>query len=260
VAVEVENAGAIPWKGSPGRGVQISYHWLDLRGNPIIWAAPFTPLLQPVAPGERATLRFAVDAPIPPGRYRFAIDLVDEPRAWFAELGNPRNDQEVEVAPRIKRRALAVRVGEGAPDLVAETEAALAGQDEPIVADGAEATAFLTPGSRPAPDWSGRILEAHAEGYAVVAGSVELESGRFRRAPQELGPWRPGFGRSPGWSLPLIFPSVVSEALEGAALAEPVFGLPAIEPAGLAGPWLCDGRIRVTVPARALQRGDRRSA
>jgi hypothetical protein len=261
VTVEVENAGSVAWRGEPGRGIQISYHWLDLRRNPIVWASAFTPLLDPVAPGERATLRFPVDAPIPPGRYRLAIDLLDEPRAWFAELGNEPNELEIDVAPRVTGRALAVRVAEGSPELVAETEAALAAQEEPIVDADAEATAFLTPGAKPAVDWSRRVLDAHAEGYAVVAGSVAVEGSRFRRgAARELEPWKPGFGRSPGWSLPLIFPSIVSDALEGAPLTEPVCGLPALEPSGLTEPWLCDGRIRVAVAVRALQRGDRRSA
>jgi hypothetical protein len=60
--------------------------------------------------------------------------------------------------------------------------------------------------------------------------------------------------------LPLIFPSMLSEVVEGAPFTEPVSGLPALDPSELAEPWLCDGRIRVAVPARALQRGDRRSA
>lgn len=261
MTVEVENAGLVAWRGEPGRGVQISYHWLDRLRNPIVWASVFTPLLDPVAPGERATLRFPVDAPIPPGRYRFAIDLLDEPRAWFAELGNEPNELEIDVAPRVARRALAVRVAEGSPSLAAETEAALAAQEEPIVTEDAEATAFLSPGARPAPDWSRRVLDAHAEGYGVVGGSVEVEGSRFRRgAARELEPWKPGFGRSPGWFLPLIFPSVLSEALEAAPFTEPVCGLPTLDPSGLAEPWLCDGRIRVGVPARALQRDDRRSA
>jgi hypothetical protein len=261
VAVEVENAGTVRWIGQAGRGIQVSYHWLDLLGNPIVWAGVFTPLLEPVGAGDRTTLTLAVDAPIPPGRYRFAIDLVDEGRAWFAELGNEPIELEVDVAPRIARRALAVRVAEGSPSLVAETEAALAGQDEPITRREAEATAFLAAGAKPAPDWSRRILDAHAEGYAVVGGSVEVEHARFRGgAFRELEPWKPGFGRSPGWALPLVCPSVVSEALDEAPFVAPVCGLPALDPSALSQPWLCDGRIRVTAPAKALQRGGRRSA
>ena len=30
--VELENAGSAPW-----RNLNLSYHWLDERGNPIVW-------------------------------------------------------------------------------------------------------------------------------------------------------------------------------------------------------------------------------
>ena len=143
-----------------------------------------------------------------PAAIGFAIDLVDEGRAWFAELGNERIELEVDVAPRVSRRALAVsRSRRARPISWRRREAALAAQEEPIATEDAEATAFLVAGCRPAPDWSRRLLDAHDEGYAVVAGSVEVEGSRFRRgAARELEPWKPGFGRSPGWTLPLICP------------------------------------------------------
>ena len=262
VTAQVENAGSVAWKGEPGRGVQISYHWLDLLGNPIVWAGIFTPLLEPVEPGARTTLLFPVDAPMPPGRYRLAIDLIDEPRAWFAELGNELNEVAIDVSPRIARRALAVRIGEGPQELADVTRAALATQEEPVGPENAaEAVAFLAPGSKPAPDWSRRVLDAHSEGFAVVAGSVDVAGRRFRRGPaRELEPWKPGFGRSPGWSLPLVNPSVLAEALASVRFVEPVLGLPAVEPSELREPWLCDGRIRVEIAATALRRDVRRSA
>src|ERR1700674_3197685 len=80
---EVENAGSATWR----EDVACSYHWLDALGNPIVWDGLRTPLSQTVAPGERISLAAAVRAPMPPGRYRFALDLVAEHRAWFAELG-----------------------------------------------------------------------------------------------------------------------------------------------------------------------------
>src|SRR6185437_5976911 len=80
--VELENAGTIRW----GDAIRLSYHWLDDRGNPIVWDGIRTPL-PPLEPGERTAVDARVRAPIPPGRYRFALDLVAEHRAWFAELG-----------------------------------------------------------------------------------------------------------------------------------------------------------------------------
>src|SRR4051794_25863262 len=92
---EIENAGTVGW----GDSVQLAYHWLDERDNPIVWDGERAPL-PPLAPGERATVQAPVRAPIPPGRYRFALDLVAEHRAWFSELGSEMVTANVEVRPR----------------------------------------------------------------------------------------------------------------------------------------------------------------
>jgi hypothetical protein len=137
IAVEVENAGSAQWRT---RGVEdglfLSYHWLDERGNPIVWDGARTPLERIVAPGETLTQSMHVRAPIPPGGYRFAVDLVEEHRFWVAELGNEPWEEEVDVAPR---DAAAARVFGAAPD------------------DG----------------WLERARELHAEGYAAVGGAIE---------------------------------------------------------------------------------------
>jgi hypothetical protein len=253
VVVEMENAGSATWRSLPGAGIFLSYHWLDLRGNAIVWAGTFVVLPHPVAPGERLAIPIATRAPTPPGRYRLAIDLVDEGRAWFSELGNRRLEEDVEVRPRLERRSLTVRVGDGAPELVRATNDALADQDESIVDDG-EAVAHLAAGCRPDREWSRRVLDAHAEGYAAVAGSIEVQGWLLRRPPKELEPWRPGFGRSPSWRRPLLCPSLLVDA-PLSSLA----GLPALDPEGLEDPWLCDGRIRVVVAVTALRPAGRRS-
>src|SRR5579859_5984618 len=138
VRVEVENAGSAAWRDD----VACSYHWLDALGNPLVWDGIRTPLPKPVAPGERITLRVDVRAPIPPGRFRFALDLVAEHRAWFGELGEAGPDEEVEVLPRVEAARL---------------------ED---VAD-----VHLAPGWELAAGSAECALAAHAEGYAVVAGS-----------------------------------------------------------------------------------------
>jgi hypothetical protein len=186
---------------------------------------------------------------------------VDEGRFWFAELGNEPLELEVDVLPRLTRRALAVHVEEGPPGLIDATRAALKAQEEPLVEDG-EATAFLAPGSCPAPDWSRRILDTHEEGYAAVGGSIQLEGGLLerRRAGAALGPWKPGSGRVPAWSLPLLCPSLLNELVPEARWSEPVEGLPALDTSDLEGRWIYDGRIRVGMPVRALPRGGRRPA
>ena len=91
--VVLENAGTAAW-----RDLNISYHWLDDLGNPIVWDG----IRHPVSaqPGERVERELDVRGPIPPGRYRLAFDLVDEHRFWLAELGNFTPELEVDVAPR----------------------------------------------------------------------------------------------------------------------------------------------------------------
>src|SRR5579864_3642417 len=137
---ELENVGSAGWGGT----IFLSYHWLDHRDNPIVWDGDRTPL-PPVAPGERLTVEARVRAPIPPGAYRFAPDLVVEHRAWFSQLGSAFPSAEVEVLPRVGVRRVEL------PDWV-----------------------------EPAPDWDERVAAAHAEGYGVVAGSIRWQGGLGR--------------------------------------------------------------------------------
>jgi hypothetical protein len=91
--VELENAGTAAW-----RDLNVSYHWLDDRGNPIVWDG-IRHLIN-AEPGERIERELEVRGPIPPGRYKLAFDLVDEGRFWLAELGNFAPELEVDVPPR----------------------------------------------------------------------------------------------------------------------------------------------------------------
>lgn len=161
--IELENAGAVAW-----RDLLAAYHWLDELGNALVWDGLRTPL-PPLAPGDRATVELPVRAPIPPGPYRLAFDLVLEHRYWLAEIGNAMLDLEVDVLPR----------------------------------DAGEAVAHLPEGVEPAPDWHELARAAHGEGYAAVGGS--LDAGRRK----ELRPWAPGSGRNPAFAQPLVCPSLL---------------------------------------------------
>ena len=55
----------------------------------------------------------------------------------------------------------------------------------------------------PEPDWSSRVLDAHAEGFAAVGGSIETRD-------RSLRPWAPGGGRNPGFAHPLLLPSLLA--------------------------------------------------
>lgn len=209
VRLTLENAGLARWRA----GIGIAYHWLDERGNPIVWDGIRTPV--ELDRGTAAELRIPVRAPIPPGRYRLALDLVAERRFWFAELGNHAPEREVDVRPR----------------------------------DGSDARDTIVDEVEPAPDRNARIRAAHEEGFAAVGGSVAVETGRFRRPPAELEPYVPGGGRNPVFAFPLVCPSLLPPLEPNAEVA----GLPAWRPEG-DEPWLYDARVAVTLRSRSGRR------
>jgi hypothetical protein len=236
--ISFENAGTVHWIPFGQGRVCIGYHWLDEFGNAVVWDGLWTALPHPLAPGERADAVANLRGPIPPGRYRLVFDLVADDRAWFADAGNATLEQEVVVASRLAERTIAV---------VGADERALRSQAERLVGpDDAAAVAYLAPGCIPSPDWATRVLDAHAEGYAAVGGSIAA-GGALRRRPPELEPWAPGPGRVPGFAHPLLCPSLVRD-LEPAWL-EPIAGLPALSPPA-EEPWLYDGRIQLTARVR----------
>jgi hypothetical protein len=206
--VEVENTGTIAWD----KRIELAYHWLDERDNPIVWDGERTPL-PPLSPGESAVVRADVRGPIPPGRYRFAFDLLSEHRAWFSELGGELHSWPVEVTPR---------TGHHGADLPAWVEAA--------------------------PEWAERVAAAHADGYGIVAGAIDWNGGPFRRRPGALVPYEPGPGRVPGFAHPLVCPSV----MDGVVLERlpDIEGLPAYAAPFESEPWIYDGRIVLTADPR----------
>ena len=185
--VALENAGTAPW-----RDLKLSYHWLDDRGNPIVWDGLRYEVA--AAPGVRVEQDFELRGPIPPVRYRLAFDLVDEHRFWLAELGNFAPEVDVEVGAR----------------------------------DASAARAFLPNDAELDADSQKRVRAAHSEGYAAVGGSVEWTAGRLRRAPAELEPYTPGGGRNPAFAHPLVCPSLIPPLEPNAEVA----GLPAWHPEG----------------------------
>jgi hypothetical protein len=209
VRLELENAGLAAWRDS----VNVAYHWLDERGNPIVWDGIRTPLA--LDPGARRRLELPVRGPIPPGRYRLALDLVSEGRFWFAELGNHVPERDVEVAPR----------------------------------DASAARAFLPPDAEPAPDWHERVRALHEEGFGAVGGSLVQETGVLRRPDPALGPYAPGGGRNPAFPDPLVCPSLLPPLEPNAEVA----GLPAWRPEG-DEPWLYDARATIRLRSRSGRR------
>jgi hypothetical protein len=216
VTVEVENAGTATWRTRGAEdGLFLAYHWLDERGNAIVWDSPRTPLERSVAPGEILRQQLALRGPIPPGRYRLAVDLVEEHRFWLAELGNPPHEEDVDAAPR----------------------------------DASGARAFLADGAEPAADWLERARALHEEGYAAVSGAIEQERGLVRRADAALEPYAPGGGRHPHFAHPLVCPSLLPPLEPNWEVG----GLPAYRPEN-DEPSMFDGRLVIRLRSRSGRR------
>jgi hypothetical protein len=214
--IEVENAGSATWRTrGPEDGLFLAYHWLDERGNAIVWDSPRTPLEHAVAPGETLRQLLPLRGPIPPGRYRLAVDLVEEHRFWLGEIGNPPYAEDVHVLPR----------------------------------ESSGARAFLGDEAEPAEDWNERVRALHEEGFAAVGGAVEVEQGLLRRGDPELAPYAPGTGRHPRFTHPLVCPSLLPP-LEPNCL---VAGLPAYRPDG-DEPSMYDGRLLIRLRSRSGRR------
>ena len=170
--------------------------------------------LPPLTPGDRTVAELDVLGPIPPGRYRLAFDLVLEGRYWLSEIGNEPLRADLDVGKR-----------------------AAAG-----------AVAHLPPEVEPAPDWHDLVRAAHEEGYAAVGGS--LDAGRRR----DLAPYRPGGGRNPAFTEPLVCPSLLPPLAPNCTVA----GLPAWRPE-TDKPWLYEPSV-YDARIRARLRSGRRPA
>jgi hypothetical protein len=211
--VEVENAGSAVWRTRGAEdGLFLAYHWLDERGNAIVWDGERTPLERPVEPGQTLRQPLAVRGPIPPGRYRLAVDLVEEHRFWLAELGNAPLEREIEVAQR----------------------------------DASTARAFLPADVEAPADWRSHAGALHAEGYAAVGGAIVAGRGLLRRPADALAPYAPGGGRHPRFAHPLACPSLLPPLEPN----DEVAGLPAYRPDG-DEPWMFDGRLVIRLTTRS---------
>ena len=67
----------------------MSYHWLDRDGRDVEFDGDRTTLSPSIAAGERREVTINIRAPLRPGRYRLAIDLVHEGVIWFSQAGRP---------------------------------------------------------------------------------------------------------------------------------------------------------------------------
>jgi hypothetical protein len=87
--IMVKNISPVTWPSKPDNkdryAVKLSYHWLNRKGEKVIFEGVRTSLPRDLKPGESVDLKAAIQAPAKPGRYILEVTLVQESAAWFPD-------------------------------------------------------------------------------------------------------------------------------------------------------------------------------
>ena len=87
--ITIKNVSPVTWPSKPDSSeryaVNLSYHWLDKKGDTVVFDGLRTPLPRDLKPGESVDLRATIQAPEKPGRYTLELTMVQEQSAWFPE-------------------------------------------------------------------------------------------------------------------------------------------------------------------------------
>lgn len=121
------NAGSDrwPWDADLGPPIRASYHLRNDRGTVVVPDGPRTPFPCSLEPGASTVVPLDVIAPVVPGRYEMAVDVVHEGVRWFgSEL---RTELSVEPPPAWSTRTASpsVRLRSRAARLLRRREATL---------------------------------------------------------------------------------------------------------------------------------------
>ena len=85
VPIEITNTGRITWDSQGDPPFFLSYHWLQSEGDRfVVFDGARTSFPTPVEPGATVAITADVRAPLQPGQYRLAWDVVVEHRLWFS--------------------------------------------------------------------------------------------------------------------------------------------------------------------------------
>jgi hypothetical protein len=85
VGVTLKNTGSMPWPRS--QQINLAYHLVNAAGNVVVWDGLRSPLSADVQPGASLAVAAIVKAPLTPGVYTIAFDLVQEGVTWFSGQG-----------------------------------------------------------------------------------------------------------------------------------------------------------------------------
>ena len=87
--MRLTNQGWAGWSSDGESRIFTSYHWLDETGRTVEFDGERTPLPGVIAAGATREVSLNILSPATPGRYRLAIDLVQEGLTWFSQAGWP---------------------------------------------------------------------------------------------------------------------------------------------------------------------------
>ena len=87
VPVTVTNTGQGVFPAAGPTPVDLSYHWYDQIGKPVLFEGLRTKLPADLRPGQAVALQAQVQSPPNGGSYQLRFDLVQEGVAWFSSKG-----------------------------------------------------------------------------------------------------------------------------------------------------------------------------
>jgi ubiquinone/menaquinone biosynthesis C-methylase UbiE len=83
--VRFKNIGRSVWTSKGEMPLHISYHWLDSKGNYILWDGERTAFPIVIKPGRSVTLPLKIKTPASPGYHILQLSLVHEGVRWIDE-------------------------------------------------------------------------------------------------------------------------------------------------------------------------------
>ena len=88
VRLRQKNRSFRTWSSShPEHPDLAGYHWLDRRGQVVIWEGERTSLPRSIQPDEECEVEMRIKTPGHPGRFLLEFDMVREGLAWSSEAG-----------------------------------------------------------------------------------------------------------------------------------------------------------------------------
>ena len=84
LSVFIINQSSMPWRSSDSDPVHLSYHWMDTKGEMIVFEGKRSRLQEPgLMQGESRSFSMLIDPPLDAGRHLLMVTLVREGISWF---------------------------------------------------------------------------------------------------------------------------------------------------------------------------------